>query len=108
MPSYNVQGILKGKFWITTIKEDTLVAESEYFCGEFEQLVRLVQKYRKFQDVSLHFSEEEIEILGYRPITTEEKAAVEKAKRIEQQKKNKTKQAKIEAAQKLLKEEGLL
>jgi hypothetical protein len=108
MPSYNVQGILKGKFWITTSKEDTLVAESEFFSGQFEELVRLVQKYRKFQNVELFFSDEEFEILGYRPITTEEKAAIEKAKRIEQKKKNKTKQAKIEAAQKLLKEEGLL
>ena len=108
MPSYNVQGILKGKFWITTSKEDTLVAESEYFCGEFEELVRLVQKYRKFQDVQLNFSDEEMEILGYRPITEEEKAAVEKAKRVIQQNKKKNKVKEIEKAMKLLKEEGYL
>lgn len=108
MPSYNVQGILKGKLYITTAKEDTLVAENEYFSGDFEELVRLVQKYRKFQDVQLFFTEDDMEILGYRPITEEEKTAVDKAKRITQQNKNKSKQDQIEKAIKLLKEEGLL
>ena len=108
MASYNMKGILKNKFWITTAKEDTLVAESEFFSGDFLDLITLVEKYKKFEDVELFFADEEIEILGYRPITTEEKAAVDKAKRITQQNKNKSKQDQIEKAIKLLKEEGYL
>ena len=107
--TYNVSGILKGVNWLQVREEEGLVRQTTFFSGDFHELVEIVDEYRHLKDPWVEiYDESEVEFSGYRPITDAEKQAIEKSKRKDKQKTFNAKQKQIEAAQKLLKEEGLL
>lgn len=108
LKQYDVSGTVKGVSWLYVKEKEGLVRVSQYFTGEFEELVKVVNEYNEYIDPYVSIYEEEIEFVGYRPLTDEDLAAIEKSKRKVKQKDSNAKQKKIDAAMKLLKEEGLL